>query len=85
MAVQPGEQLPANVFYMARGIANMTDVLNPFSEADLAEIDEAIERSRDAEKGIIKAQSAGLPVEGFLEDVRKNRERLMQIKRVYNK
>ncbi len=63
----------------------MVDVLNPFTQEELANLDDAIEQSKTVEKGIIKAQSAGMPVEGYLDDVRKSRERLLQIKRVYSK
>lgn len=59
------------------------DVKNPFTDADFDQIEQSLARSVDVEEAIKKAQRAGIEVPGLLEDVRKTRSRLQQIKQTY--
>ena len=59
------------------------DIKNPFTEEDFNQIEESLARSVEVEEAIKKATRAGIEVPGLLEDVRKTRSRLQQIKQTY--
>ena len=59
------------------------DIKNPFTDDDFSQIEQSLARSVDVEEAIKKAQRAGIEVPGLLEDVRKTRSRLQQIKQTY--
>ena len=59
------------------------DIKNPFTEEDFEQIEASLTRSVDVEEAIKKATRAGIEVPGLLEDVRKTRARLQQIKQTY--
>ena len=59
------------------------DVQNPFTDADFDEIEASLARSFEVEEAIKKATRAGIELPGLLEDVRKTRTRLQQIKQTY--
>jgi hypothetical protein len=61
----------------------MPDAENPLTEEDLQSINDALEQSQVAERGIAKAVRAGIPMDGMLEDIREKRQRLQQIKNTY--
>ena len=61
----------------------MPDIDNPFTEDDFNNIEESLARSVKVEDAIKKAQRAGIEVPGLLDDVRKSRSRLQQIKTTY--
>lgn len=59
------------------------DIKNPFTEEDFDQIEASLARSLDVEEAIKKATRAGIELPGLLEDVRKTRTRLQQIKQTY--
>ncbi|MFQ6006124.1 MAG: hypothetical protein ACE5OQ_11535 [Woeseia sp.] len=59
------------------------DILNPFTDDDFDQIEQSLARSLEVEEAIKKAQRAGIEVPGLLEDVRKTRTRLQQVKQTY--
>jgi len=59
------------------------DLKNPFTEDDFNDIEASLVRSLEVEDAIKKAQRAGIELPGLLEDVRKTRTRLQQIKQTY--
>lgn len=59
------------------------DIKNPFTDQDFDEIEASLVRSLEVEEAIKKAQRAGIELPGLLEDVRKTRTRLQQIKQTY--
>lgn len=60
-----------------------TDIDNPFTDNDFDEIEASLANSLKVEDAIKKATRAGIEVPGLLEDVRKTRTRLQQIKQTY--
>jgi len=63
----------------------MTDVLNPYTDEQLTDMEEGIKLANLTEKGINKAISAGLDTGDQLEKIREARTKLQQILTVYRK
>lgn len=61
----------------------MPDIQNPFSDDDFDQIEKSLARAADIETAIAKAKRAGIELPGQLDDVRKSRTRLQQIKQTY--
>ena len=61
----------------------MPDPENPLTEDDFDSIERALQLADQTEKGINKAIRAGVAVEGMLDDVRSQRQKLNQLKQTY--
>lgn len=59
------------------------DIKNPFSDDDFDDIERGLAQSMEVEDAIKKATRAGIELPGLLDDVRKTRTRLQQIKTTY--
>lgn len=62
---------------------DLSERASPLSEADLADINRALARLKDAEGLIAKAQQAGIDVEPFRERARESEDRLLKIKQSF--
>lgn len=68
---------------MAPNGDDLAERASPLTETDLADINRALERLKDAESLIAKAQQAGIDVEPFRVRARETQDRLAKIKQSF--
>lgn len=68
---------------MAPNGDDLADRASPLTDEDLADIDRALARLKDADNLIVKSQQAGIDVEPFRQRAREAQERLLKIKQAF--
>ena len=63
----------------------MTDLLNPFTDQQFKDLEQALVSADEIEAAIKKASRAGIEREGQLEEVRESRKKIRKILDTYSK